>query len=370
MATLIRSNVLVGTTELQNLNFGLFNGSKLSGTVFGDTGITGGTANNGIKDGGELGIAGVTLKAMTGATTYDTAITDGGGNYILWIPATASSPVLITETNPGGYLSTGGSAGTTLGTYTRSSDSTSFTFAAGLSYSNVNFGDVPVNRFSANGQQAGLPGSVLFYSHQFDAGSGGTIVFSAVSVNPWPVIVYRDLNCNGVIDATDTVVGTATVVVNERICLINKVTIPAGTALGLQDSVTLQAVFTYTNSSPVLTATLSVIDTTTVGAGSAGLVLTKTADKTTALPGDTITYTVAYQNNGDAPIGTIVISDATPAFTTFVSAGCTLPLPAAITACSVSTQPAVGGQGGLQWTLTGSLNPASTGQVVFAVKVN
>ena len=369
MPNFTRANMLVGTTALQNFNFGLFNGSKLGGTVFADAGIAGGTANNGIKDGGELGIAGVTLKASTGATTYDSATTDGAGNYTLWIPATATSPVLITETNLVGYLSTGGTSGTTAGTYTRSSDSTSFTFTAGLSYSNVNFGDVLVNRFSANGQQAGLPGSVLFYSHQFDAGSGGTVVFSAVSVNTWPVIVYRDLNCNGVIDTLDIVVSNVTVVANQRICLISKVTIPTGIALGLQDSVTLQAVFSYTNASPVLTATLSVIDTTTVGAGSAGLVLTKTADKATALPGDTITYTVAYQNNGDAPIGTIVTSDATPAFTTFVSAGCTLPPPAAVT-CNVSTQPAVGGQGGLQWTLTGALNPASTGQVVFAVKVN
>ena len=135
-------------------------------------------------------------------------------------------------------------------------------------------------------------------------------------------------------------------------------------------SIIFQAVFTHTNANPALAATLLVIDSTTVGANSAGLVLTKTTDKATALSGDTITYTVAHQNNSSTPISTIVISDATPAFTTFVLAGCALPLPAAISACSTSTQPAVGGQGGLQWTLTGALNPASAGQVVFAVKVN
>jgi uncharacterized repeat protein (TIGR01451 family)/fimbrial isopeptide formation D2 family protein len=370
MAGFTRSNVLVGTVELHNLNFGLFNGSKLSGSVFADTGIVSGVSNNGIRDGGELGIPGVTVKANTGATTYDSAITDGAGNYTLWIPAVATSPVLISETNLSGYLSTGGSAGNTNGTYTRTSDSTGFTFTAGVNYANVNFGDVPVNRFVANGQQAGMPGNVLFYPHQFDAGSGGTVVFGVVSANSWPTIIYRDSNCNGVIDATETVLSSAAVVANERICVISKVTIPTGTALGLQDAATLQAVFTYTNANPALAATLLVIDSTTVGAGSAGLALTKIADKATALPGDTIIYTVTYQNNGGSPLGTIVISDATPAFTTFLSAGCTLPLPAALTACSVSTQPAVGGQGGLQWTLTGSLSPAATGQVVFAVKVN
>ena len=371
MPSSVRVNLLVGATDLQNLNFGLFNGSTVSGSVFADTGIVGGIANNGIRDGGESGIAGVPVKVSSSATTYDSTMTDGSGNYTLWIPAAATSPVVIAETNLGGYLSTGGGAGTTAGTYTRTSDSTGFTFAAGLSYVNVNFADVPVNRLIANGQQTGSPGNALFYPHQFNAGTGGTVSVSVVSASGWPVALYRDNNCNGVIDAGENVISaTILLVAAEQICLINKVTIPAGTALGAQDAATLQASFAYTNATPGLVASLSVIDSTTVGVGSAGLVLTKTADKATALPGDTITYTVAYQNNGDTPIGTIVISDATPAFTTFVSAGCSLPLPAALTACSVSTQPAVGGQGGLQWTLTGSLNPASTGQVVFAVKVN
>ena len=330
-------------------------------------------ANNGIKDGGEPGIAGVTVKASTGATTYDSTMTDGSGNYTLWIPAAATSPVVIAETNLGGYLSTGGRAGTTAGTYTRTSDSTGFTFAAGLSYVNVNFADVPVNRLIANGQQTGSPGNALFYPHQFNAGSGGTISFSVTSASGWPVVLYRDTNCNGVIDAGENVISAAiTVLAAEQVCLINKVTIPAGTALGVQDIATLQASFTYTNASPALLgAALVVQDTSTAGVGSGGLVLTKTTDKATALPGETITYTISYKNNGSTPISTIIISDATPAFTTFVSAGCPLPpLPAALTACSVSTQPSLAGVGSIQWQLGGSLNSASTGQVSFSVKVN
>ena len=370
MPDFTRSNVLVSTVDLNNLNFGLFNGSKLSGTVFADSGTGGGTANNGVKDGGELGIAGVAVKASTGATIHDSAITDGAGNYMLWIPAAATSPVLITETNLSDYLSTGGSAGNTAGNYTRTSDSTSFTFTAGLIYSNVNFGDVPVNRFAANGLQSGLPGSVVFYAHQFDAGSAGSIVFSSSSAPAWPTILYRDLNCNGIIDATDTVLSTASVVAAEQICVIDKVAIPAGTALGLQANTTVQAVFTYTNASPALTSTLSVIDTTTVGTVSAGLVLTKAVDKATALAGDTVTYTLTYQNNSNAPISSIVVNDATPAFTTFLSAICVPPLPAAITACTVTTAPAVGATGSVKWTLTGSLSPSSTGQVEYKVKVD
>jgi uncharacterized repeat protein (TIGR01451 family)/fimbrial isopeptide formation D2 family protein len=362
-----RSNIAVSSTELQNLNFGLFNGSKLSGTVFADAGIVSGIANNGIKDGGELGIAGVTAKASTGATIYDTTITDGAGNYTLWIPAAATGTISITETNLSNYLSTGGV--NTTGTYTRATDTTSFTIATiGTIYTNVNFGDVPVNTFSANGLQAGLPGNVLFYPHQFNAGSGGSVTFTSVSASGWPTVLYRDLNCNGVIDATDTVLSSSIVVAGEQICLINKVTIPTGTALGLQDSATVQAEFTYTNAIPALTSTLSVIDTTTVG--TAGLVLTKAVDKVTAQAGETITYTLTYINNSNAPLSSIVINDATPEHTNFLFASCITPLPAAISACAIVSAPVAGGVGSVRWQLTGTLPPASTGQVRYSVNIN
>ena len=76
---------------------------------------------------------------------------------------------------------------------------------------------------------------------------------------------------------------------------------------------------------------------------------------------------IIYSNNGADPLATIVINDATPAFTTFVSAVCGAPLPANITACSATTQPAVGTAGAIVWTLTGSLAPTQSGTVIFRV---
>ena len=363
MVGLTRSNVLVNTTELQNLNFGLFNGSKLSGTVFSDTGIGAGIASNGIKDGGELGIAGVTVKASTG----DTTITDGAGNYTLWIPASATGIIAITETNLNGYISTGGSAGNTGGSYTIGADATSFSFVAGNIYNSVNFGDVPVNTFAANGQQTALAGNVVFYAHRFVAGSSGNVVFNSDNTSGWPTIIYLDLNCNGQIDATDTVaLGAMPVAAGQQICIINKVSIPAGTAIGISDITTVDAYFTSGTSA----SELSVFDTTTVGAVSAGLVLTKAVDKATAQPNDTVTYTLTYQNNSNVPIASIVINDTTPAYTTFLSSTCVLPLPTAISACAVTTEPATGATGAVKWTLTGTLAPAATGQVNYSVKVD
>jgi uncharacterized repeat protein (TIGR01451 family) len=362
----------VASLPQANQNFGLFNGSKVSGTVFADNGIGGGTANDGVQNGGEAGIAGVSIKATNSAAsiTFDTTLTDGAGNYSLWLPATAAGSVLISETNLTGYVSTGGGVGTTGGSYARSSDTTSLTVAVGASYANINFADVLINQFGANGQQSGSPGTVVFYPHQFLAGSGGSVAFSAVSASSWPIIIYRDLNCNGLIDAGDAPIAAAiTVTAGEKICLINKVNIPAGVAVGAQDNTALQALFTYTGASPVLTSTLSLVDLTQVS-GTAGLVLNKTADKANAQPGDIITYTIVYQNNGSAPISTIVINDATPAFTNFESANCIGALPASISLCAVSLAPASGGAGAVQWLLTGVLAPASAGQVEFKVKVN
>jgi hypothetical protein len=66
-------------------------------------------------------------------------------------------------------------------------------------------------------------------------------------------------------------------------------------------------------------------------------------------------------------LASVVVRDATPRFTVFASAQCATPLPSSITACNVTTQPSVGGQGTLVWTLTGSLQSGASGSVLFRV---
>ena len=373
MPTQTRSNVAVATTDLINLNFGLFNGNTLNGRVFIDNGNgAGGVANDGVLNGTELGLAATIVKLTNaaGTTTFDSTVTDASGNYTLWIPnAQTTTNLNVVETNLAGYLSTGGSVGNTVGTYARAADTTTFTFAAGTNYTLVNFADVPVNTLMANGQQSALPSNVVFYTHTFTAGSGGSVVFSSTSPAGWPQALLRDTNCNGVIDAGELIISAAiTVAAGSKTCVILKETIPNGTPLNAQDSATVVTNFTYTNAVPVLSAILTNADLTTIG--SAGLVLTKSQDTATPLPGSNIIYTISYSNSSNAPLSTIVINDATLSYTTFVSASCVLPLPAAITACSVTSQPVVGTTGPIKWTLTGSLQPAATGQVQFSIKVD
>ncbi|HEV2960388.1 MAG TPA: SdrD B-like domain-containing protein [Candidatus Angelobacter sp.] len=361
--------------SITNQNFGLFHGSLVSGTVFKDNGASGGTANNGILDGGEQGIPGVTVRATNGgATTYDTEQTASDGTYTLFITPGATT-VAIIETNLANYISTGASVGTTSGAYNRATDTTTFTKAGEGIFTGVNFGDVPQNTFQNNGAQQGLPGNVLFYAHTFAPGTAGQVTFSLAST-PAPSnvsfghILYQDINCNGLLDAGEpAITGPVTTVAGTNLCIIMKVTIPQGAPFNATDNTAITASFAYTNANPALSASYILNDLTTVGTGTnAGLRLEKTVDKATALPGANLTYTATFTNDSASPISNLKINDSTPAYTTFVSAACGSPLPNNLTGCSI-TAPSVGQTGAIQWTFTGTLSPSQTGTVSFVVKI-
>jgi uncharacterized repeat protein (TIGR01451 family) len=238
------------------------------------------------------------------------------------------------------------------------------------------------NTFQPDGNQAALPGSSVFYPHTFVAGLAGTVTFStATSQSPvvpgWTQVIYRDTNCNGVLDGGETAAPLTTgvaVVPGDRVCIVVADNVPLAAPYNAVNVITVTATFT----GPL---TYTRTDTTTVGsAGGAGLTLAKAVrnvtlggaagTSNTARPNDVLEYTVTYTNGGSGALNTIVITDATPAFTTFQSATCTAPLPANLTACSATTQPGVGATGAIAWTLTGSLAPGATGSVVFVVRVN
>ena len=80
--------------------------------------------------------------------------------------------------------------GSTGGVYARPQDEVTFTLGTGnplngAAYGGVNFGDVPVNVLLVDGQQSGLPGTALIFSHRFTAGSAGAVTFTTANVaNP------------------------------------------------------------------------------------------------------------------------------------------------------------------------------------------
>ena len=376
--------VSVTATPASGQNFGIYNGSKINGRVFADIG-TGAAANNGAQEGGEPGISGVSVKATdnSGATIHDAAGTNGNGDFILWVPASAgANPVKIVESNSGSYISTGGAAGTTGGSYDRSSDTISFTNTVGTSYSGLLFADVPDNRFQTDNAASALPGTVMFYSHSFTAGSGGSVTFSSTAaaspaISGWNEVFYRDLNCNGTLDSGEQQITSAvSLAAAEQLCIIVKEFVPANASVGAANLTTTTATFSYSNAGPALSRGYSRTDLTTVSTSSgAGLTLTKSVDKLSALPGDAITYTITYGNNSSGPLSNMIIHDSVPAFTISPLACCVNPssvclgsatasFPASVSACSAS----IAGES-ITWTLTGTLAPGAAGKVKFGVTV-
>ena len=379
--TQTRSFTLGAAGSANAINFGLYNGQTtfFNGIVFEDNGIGGGIANNGIQDGGETGIPSVSLTLSDCyTTTYSTALTNGTGQFSVPLFNTGGTiadgtTLCLNETNPASYTSTGGAAGTTGGSYDRTLDRQQFTLVNSSTSTGITFADIAPNTLLTDGQQMAQPGTTVFFPHTFTARTGGNVSFSTAfvaspNIPGWTDVLYQDTNCNQTLEPTDSqITAPMAVTANQNVCLLLKQFVPLNAGYGARNLVTLTAVFDYTGASPALpTTTYTRTDLTTVG--QQGLVLQKTVDKATALPGDIITYTITYSNPTSAPLSNLVIYDNTPAYTTFNAAACGA-LPATLTACNISA-PASGATGAVQWAMSGTLDPASSGSVSYSVQVN
>lgn len=364
----------VATRDVPNQNFGLFNGSKLSGRVFLDNGTgSGSIANNVIREVNESALPGVPVRVTNaaGSTIYDAANTLDDGVYTLWIPASAGATALkIVEANTASFVSTGAAVGNTAGSYARATDTVTFTNVIGTTYANVNFGDVSANQFDTDGRQSVSPGNVAFYRHRYTAGTSGVITFggNAPATAGWSHTLYLDANCNGAIDGAEAPIGAGiAVIAAQNVCILARVFASQTAAYNEQYPLTLNATFAFANSS--LTDALARNDLTVVGdAGEAGLLLTKAVDRATASPGQVLIYTITYTNLSKGPLSTIKIYDTTPAYTVFISAACGT-LATGLTGCTTTTLPAPGATGAIEWTLAGSLLPGATGTVTFQVTI-
>ena len=231
---------------------------------------------------------------------------------------------------------------------------------------------MPASILTTDGQQFIQPGASALYRHTFVAGTAGTVTFSTAATAtpslPWTQILVRDTGCDGTPGAVIT--GPITVTAGQEICLLVKDTSTLGAPNGATNTTTLTATFSATVASTTLfTNTLLRQDVTTIGTQTtAGLTLVKAVDKTIAAPGEVITYTITYTNNGAAPLNTLFIEDRTPQYTVMSQAIVAETLPASLTGVNI-TQPAVGATGAIRWDFTGTLDSGASGTVTFKVKV-
>lgn len=372
----VRVGLAVTGTDALDQNFGLWHGARVEGSVFRDDGAGGGAPNDGVRQPAESGVANVRVRALSAACAggaCDSTLTDGAGAYALWIPfAATGANVTVSESNLAGWVSTGGDPGTSGGTYARGPDAIVFIPAAGGVATGAGFGDVPPNTFVSPGAQTVFPGGFTAYAHRFTAGSAGSVSLSAVqapapAIPGWSVTLVHDLDCNGAAEPGEPVLaGALPLSTGEQLCIVARHTAPAGAPAGATEVATLTASFSYAGAAPPLSTAHLLDDVTTVV--DHGLRITKSVDLASARPGDALTYTIQYTNTSSQPLSNIVIHDATPAYTTFGSAGCGA-LGSGLTGCSVTQQPGAGATGSVRWTLAGTLDPGASGSVTFVVTV-
>jgi len=372
--------IAVTGAPITEQNFGNFEGSKIEGTVFNDNGIGSGTANDAAQNGVEPGIANVKIQALeTDGTLIRQTNTNADGGFTLFIPRSAApdgTAIRLSEINTTGFLSTGGNAGNTSGSYNISTDEVTFSFTSGTNYTGLLFADVGQSRLLTDGQQTLAPGTSTFFTHTFEAKTAGDIVFSTQTTNNpseanFPVVLYRDTNCDLAVNLGEPILDETSpisVTANQTVCLLVKVTVPQGTGAGSSSNTTLTGSFSLANTTPVIVQTLTRTDLVSVSVDGAGLVIVKAVDKPQALPGAELTYTISYQNTGSDPLNNLEIIDDTPSYTEFTSASCDLPLPDSLTDCSI-TSPGAGNTGVVTWTFPGSLAPGQSGTVTYTVTI-
>lgn len=222
--------------------------------------------------------------------------------------------------------------------------------------------------------------------------STGTLA-SADGTTGFTSVVYWDKNNNGVLDAGDPVVTdlsqltggtngantTPGLAPGASARLFVKVTAPAAAVAGATDITTLTATLTgtiggvaaptaavATDTSTVIVSQLTLVKTQALDAACDGVA--DTAFSTVAIvagaaPGGCLRYEITATNVGPVAVTNVVVSDATPAYTTYSAV-----VPASATAGTV-TAPANGARGTVQTTVA-TLAAGASVVLRFGVRID
>lgn len=363
----------------------------ISGKVFNDNGgnVSNIVANayNGIIDANEQGIAGSSLKLAncSGVDLNVVSISNDNGDYRFKVEKSVlSNPFCIVQTNLPEYTSVSGVSPT--GTYSRNTDTITVPKTTATSYPNNNFGDANLNVvLTEDGQHTITVGEVTDYPHRLTTQAPvqlTQLIRSSSNSNndqPWQALVYRDSNCNGAVDAGETVFdptpsGTVLLQPNTDICLVQRVLSPTNIFAGAQHIGTLQASY-QVSSLNISRQTQQRQDVTLIG--SAGLTLTKKVRAVTSCsstPSDSLgflvnnqatkqqnlEYEITYKNNSVKNLQNVKVKDSLPTGTNFGDVSCRV-TPSGNT-CNATHSGEV-----LEWSLTGLLKPSATGTLRFCV---
>ena len=356
-------------------------GAVLTGKVFNDADV------NGIND-TEAGIDNVTVVLKDDSANTCRSVqtqADGSyqfaglaaGSYTVYEAANANVPVPDTcppvTADPTGYSSS-------------TANSKTLSIAANATVQQ-DFGDVASPSFTLDNSLVTQPNTTVVHPHMFRTEVNGEVSLSLIDENLdpsnllWESQLLRDANCDSKLNAGDTVItGAISLNAGDKLCILTKVLTPANASSG--QTLTLQSEFTYGDGS-VLTATnkQTRTDTTKVNAASSDTAVsgagkldlkkfvwnvTRNQSGETALPGETLRYTIQYENIGDGVLDELVVHDALPSFTDLVAGSPTcVQTPTELSLCTPHVV-----DNAIDWSFVGKLQAGNHGSVSYEVVIH
>ena len=382
--------------------------NTVSGIVLLDNGTGGGIANDGIQNGAETGIPGVTITLTNcSATTFSTTVTNGAGQFRLTVPTGTTGSMCIVKTPRAGFVAVSSNVGTTGGTYNAATDTLTFNAIASTNYGSIVLGEVNQSTFTGNASKTVAINGAVTYAHVYNAGNAASVLFTTSDAQNlpnqnWRSVIYRDATCSGSLASNPTIItAPISVKAGDQICLLINVTSAPNATNNTVNTTTITATETYTPQPTigVVKQTFTLINTTSVG--TSNLSLTKQlrvvsacpananqstlnvsdiyATEINATPGQFVQYLITYTNASASPMTKLVVYDQIPAYTLFVNAFCVALPTSGISSCAVTTSPNVGGTGGVTWSMTdspgatsgaqGGLNSGGKGSVSYCVQI-
>ncbi|ESK56468.1 beta strand repeat-containing protein [Acinetobacter tjernbergiae] len=241
------------------------------------------------------------------------------------------------------------------------------------------------------------PGGTVVYKHTLtnngnivEGATAGSLLYTLTNdqaANGWVTSLFVDLNKDGIADANELVTGndlaalTGSIARGASVNLLIKVQAPTNATAGTPSAVVLTIKPTVVGGQAV--ADLVNTDLTTVTSGQVRLVKEQslancstgvatgsyTQNTVSAKPGECVKYKITATNEGNADVTNVVISDATPAYTTLKVIASASPVATNAT-LSTSTTALTDGSTGTVSAEKTPLVPNTSAVLEFVIKVN
>ncbi|SMY36350.1 Pesticidal crystal protein cry22Aa [Photobacterium malacitanum] len=399
--------MLAPNGEVEDYPFELINQIVIKGFIFEDNAAGSATAHDGVKSGLETGLGQFTVQAfyqggvIAGYNPGDilsTVRSRGDGSYEILLPVeVATQPVLIKVVGQARWIDISESDLSSIPQASSSSvtdNQVTVTANAGDNVEYLNFGKVKPPTLEADNFTEVEPNNSVLLRHQLHSFTSGSInlIIDDIVITPtnnnWSITLYRDQNCNGVIDIIDNAItAPITVIGNTDLCLLSKVFIPSDAGLNASARYAVKATMVFEDVSGTghgisrIVTDTDTVKVTFVGAGE--LKLTKTVSnltqgsgittQNTAKPNDVLRYDIHFENVGTGVISDVTIYDDTPAYTVLEQPldcnNYTYPTGLNCNIVTLNGNNVSGYKGQIKVELTGELQPSENGSIYYQVNI-